>query len=147
MFGSKNKKIQKNLSLIDERIYNNEKQLKILKIQTEEILKYISSVNQKVDKLIASRQNDEGCNSQSKKDAENTDLNNKIFSLEEYNNLGPDRIKSMQMFFYSMKPIPATEIKSILESFNERTRLYVLANIMQRGSEIEKKRGSEIEKK
>lgn len=38
-----------------------------------------------------------------------------------------------------MKPIPATEIKSILESFNERTRIYVLANIMQRGSEIEKK--------
>ena len=104
----------------------------------EEILKLISSVNQKVDKLIASRQNEEGCNSQSKKDSENTDLNNKIFSLEEYNNLGPDRIKSMQLFFYSMKPILTTEIKSILESFNEHTRFCVLANIIQRGSEIEK---------
>lgn len=136
MFGKdKILEINGKLIRIDNSILNSYRHLDT---KLEEILKLVSSVNQKVDKLIASRQNEEGCNSQSKKDSENTDLNNKIFSLEEYNNLGPDRIKSMQLFFCSMKPIPVTEIKSILESFNERTRLCVLANIIQRGSEIEK---------
>lgn len=86
----------------------------------------VSSVDRKIDKLIADRQNKEGRNSQSNKEDENTDLNNKIFSLEEYKKLGADRKNSMILFFQVLDAIPKQEIEHTFDSIDYDTKLFIL---------------------